>query len=174
MRRKYGKVSPPPRVSDPDMHHGTFVTHMSWCMPGSLTSGFLWSRWRGKRSWHSRCMHNLHFTYLARGPTNLKAGWMLIELVVLTLFKKNRASDASFSDACCSKYHIITLNWNYEQEHRCICVQGRMLKRTTGINNSTWVCPCCQTNHIVKGKPLWPQNILYQPKIWNTHAYFVI
>ena len=36
--------SPPPRVSDPDMHHGTCVTHMPWCKPGSLTSGFLWSR----------------------------------------------------------------------------------------------------------------------------------
>ena len=49
-----GTFSPPPRVSDPDMHHGTCVTHVPWCMPGSLTSGFLWSRWRGKRSRHSR------------------------------------------------------------------------------------------------------------------------
>ena len=24
---------PPPRVSDPDMHHGTCVTHVPWCMP---------------------------------------------------------------------------------------------------------------------------------------------
>ena len=31
-----GMFSPPPRVSDPDMHHGT------WCMQGSLPSGFLW------------------------------------------------------------------------------------------------------------------------------------
>ena len=37
-----GTFSPPPRVRDPDMHHG------SWCMPGSLTSGFLWNRRRGK------------------------------------------------------------------------------------------------------------------------------
>ena len=35
-----GTVSPPPRVSDPDMHHGTCVTHAPWCMPGSLTSVF--------------------------------------------------------------------------------------------------------------------------------------
>ena len=32
-----GTFSPPPRVNDPDMHHGTCVP---WCMPGSLTSGF--------------------------------------------------------------------------------------------------------------------------------------
>ena len=55
---KLGTFFPPPQVSDPDMHHGTCVTHVSWCMPGLLTSGFLWSRWWGKRSRHSWCMHN--------------------------------------------------------------------------------------------------------------------
>ena len=43
-----GTFSLPPWVSDPDMHDGTCVTHVPSCMPGSLTSGFLWSRWRGK------------------------------------------------------------------------------------------------------------------------------
>ena len=55
-----GTFSPPPRVTDPDMQHGC-VTHVPWCMPGSLTSGFLWSRWRGKRSQHSRRTHNPQF-----------------------------------------------------------------------------------------------------------------
>ena len=52
-----GTFSSPPWVNDPDMHHGTCVTHVPWCMPRSLTSGFLWSRMRnpqfcvtGKRS----------------------------------------------------------------------------------------------------------------------------
>ena len=53
-----GTFSPPPWVSDPDMHHGTCVTHVPWCMPGSLTSGFILSWWRGKRSRHSRRMRN--------------------------------------------------------------------------------------------------------------------
>ena len=43
-----GTFSPPLRVSDPDMHHGTCVTHVPWCMSGSLTNGFLLSRWRGE------------------------------------------------------------------------------------------------------------------------------
>ena len=43
-----GTFSPSPQVSDPDMHHGTCVTHVPWCMPGSLTSGFLWNRRRGE------------------------------------------------------------------------------------------------------------------------------
>ena len=51
-----------PRVNDPYMHHGgTCVTHVSWCMPGSLTSGFLWSRWRRKRSRYFRRMRNTPF-----------------------------------------------------------------------------------------------------------------
>ena len=43
-----GTFSPSPQVSDPDMHHGTCVTHVPWCMPGSLTSGFIWNRRRGE------------------------------------------------------------------------------------------------------------------------------
>ena len=63
-----GTFSPPPRVSDPDMHHGTCVTHVSWCKPGSLTSGFLWNRWRGKRSQHSRRMRNLQVHVPGKRP----------------------------------------------------------------------------------------------------------
>ena len=58
-----GTFSPSPRVSDPDMHHGTCVTHVPLCLPRSLTSGFVWSRWQGK---HSRNSHR-NFTYMIRG-----------------------------------------------------------------------------------------------------------
>ena len=34
---------------------------ITWCMPGSLTSGFIWSHWRGKCSRHSRRMRNPQF-----------------------------------------------------------------------------------------------------------------
>ena len=43
-----GTFSPSPQVSDPGMHHGTCVTHVPWCMPGSLTNAFLWNRRRGE------------------------------------------------------------------------------------------------------------------------------
>ena len=43
-----GTFPPSSQVSDPDMHHGTCVTHVPWCMPGSLTSGFLWNWRRGE------------------------------------------------------------------------------------------------------------------------------
>ena len=63
-----GTFFPPPRFSDPDMHHGTCVTHVPWCMPGSLTSGFLWSQWREKGSRHSRRMRNPRFCVSGKRP----------------------------------------------------------------------------------------------------------
>ena len=60
--------SPPPRDSDPVMHHGTRVTHVSWCMPGLPTSGYLRSRWREKRSRHSRRMRNPQFWVSGKRP----------------------------------------------------------------------------------------------------------
>ena len=63
-----GMFSSPQRVSAPDMHHGTCVTHVPWCMRRSLTSGFLWSRWRGKRSRHSRRMRYPQFYVAGKRP----------------------------------------------------------------------------------------------------------
>ena len=63
-----GTFSPPPWVSDPDMHHGTCVTHVPWCMSGSLTRGFLWSWWRVKRSRHSWRMRNPRFYVSGKRP----------------------------------------------------------------------------------------------------------
>ena len=66
-----GTFSLPPRVSDPDMYHGTCVTRVPWCMPGSLISGFLWSRWWGKRSQHSRRMHKPQVCVSGKRPIRL-------------------------------------------------------------------------------------------------------
>ena len=63
-----GTFFPPLRVSDPDIHHDTCVTHVPWCMPGSSTCGFLWSRWWGKRSRHSRRMHYPQFCVSGKMP----------------------------------------------------------------------------------------------------------
>ena len=63
-----GNISPPPRISDPVMHRGTCVTHVPWCIPGSLNSGFIWSSWRGKRSRHFRRMCNLQCYVSSKRP----------------------------------------------------------------------------------------------------------
>ena len=52
-------------VSDPDMHHGTCVTHVPWCMSESLTRG-------GGETVPvipGACA-TCNFTYLVRGPFN--------------------------------------------------------------------------------------------------------
>ena len=63
-----GTFSLPSHVSDPDMHHGACVTHVPWCMSGSLTSGFLWSQWRGNVPDIPGACATRNFTCLARGP----------------------------------------------------------------------------------------------------------
>ena len=63
-----GTFSPRPLDSDPDMHHGTCVTHVPWCIPGSLTSGFLWSRRQGNSSRHSKRMGNPRFYVSSKMP----------------------------------------------------------------------------------------------------------
>ena len=70
--REWRERFPPlPRVSDPDMHHGTCVTHVSWCKPWSLTRVYLWSQWRGKHSRHSRHMRNPQLYITGKRPMAL-------------------------------------------------------------------------------------------------------
>ena len=70
-----GTVSPQPWVSDPDMHYGTCVTHVPWCMPGSLTNGLFWSRWRENVPGIPRACTIRNFTYLIRGPWHISFDW---------------------------------------------------------------------------------------------------
>ena len=73
-----GLFSPPPRVSEPDMHHaGTCVTHVPWCMPESLTSGFHWSGSRVKRSLHFRRMYNTQFYVSGKRPMLCRWQWFV-------------------------------------------------------------------------------------------------
>ena len=69
MRRECRERFPRHRgVSDPDMHHGTCVMHVPWCMPRSLTSGFLWSRCRVNIPGIPGACATRGFTHLARSP----------------------------------------------------------------------------------------------------------
>ena len=84
-----GTFSPPPRVRDPDMHHGTCVTHVPWCMSGSLNSGFFWSQWRGKCSRHSRHMRNPHFYVSGKRPMALVVPVKQISLLKIPFEARN-------------------------------------------------------------------------------------
>ena len=63
-----GTFSPPPRVSDPHIHHGTCMTHVPWCRSGSLTSGFLLKSVAGKPFPASRCMRKTQFSVSSKRP----------------------------------------------------------------------------------------------------------
>ena len=52
-----------PLVSDPDMHHGTCITHVPWCMSGSLTH----DGGENVPGIPGACATR-NFTYPARGP----------------------------------------------------------------------------------------------------------
>ena len=69
---------PQPLFSDPDMHRGTCVTHVPWCILWSLTSGFLWCRWRGKRSRYSRRMRNPQFCISGKRPMPCHSSLLMI------------------------------------------------------------------------------------------------
>ena len=76
-----GTFSPPTLVSHPDMHHGTCATHVPWCIPGSLTNGFLWSRWRGKRSRRYRRMRNTQFYVSGMRPIASVPSWSSVHRI---------------------------------------------------------------------------------------------
>ena len=75
-----GTFSPPPRLSDPDMHHGTRVTHMSWSMPGSLTNVFIRIWWFGNRSQYSLRMRNPQFYVSGKRPIVAKGKQPMISI----------------------------------------------------------------------------------------------
>ena len=58
-------------VNDPDMNHGTCVTHVPWCMSGWLTRGG-----RENVPCITGACATRNFTYLARGP------WLLFTLPI--------------------------------------------------------------------------------------------
>ena len=89
-----GTFSPPPRVSDPDMLHGTCVTHVPWGISGSLTCGFLWSRRQGKKvpGIAGACAtHN--FTNLVRGPWLLTVASAVVSPISSLLLKTSTSGN---------------------------------------------------------------------------------
>ena len=77
------------------MHHGTCVTHVPWCMLESLTSGYFWSRWRGKRSRHFRCMRNPQFWVSGKRPMEMT-----------NCLQKNTPSNIVSRFSCCLERFI--------------------------------------------------------------------
>ena len=74
-----GTFSLPSRVSDPDSITARASRMCRDSMPGSLSSGFLWSWWQGKRSWHSRRKRNLQLYVSGKRPMVLWSRFALLK-----------------------------------------------------------------------------------------------
>ena len=100
-----------PLVSDPGMHHGTCVTHVPWCMSGSLTRG-------GGESVPDipgACAIR-KFAYLVRGP--LRA---MYEASFLFFWRKiprdiERGYSVGYNSYQCPKYKLLA-----QQKHCTGC-----------------------------------------------------
>ena len=102
--------SSPQRISDPDM------THVPWCMPGSLTSGFLRSLWQEKRSRHSRRMRNPVFGVSGKRPRRvivlgrwiLQGGMAKIKQFIAPMGTKTFALKIAYITNCI----VIIMSWH--------------------------------------------------------------
>ena len=117
-----GTFSLPPRVSDPDTQHDTCVTHVPWCMLGSLTSGFLWSRWRVKRSWHSWHMHNQQFYVFGKSPmvVNVVRFWWMCQYDTFQGAAVGSLSGLIFAVWLCTGSFLTEKNWTVSHASQII------------------------------------------------------
>ena len=139
-----GTFFPPPRVSDPDMHHCTCVMHVPWCMPGSLTSGFLWNRWREKRSRHSRPMCNPQFYVSGKRPIEHKPSFDKI----------NKARNVSRN-----------------QQYTYMCSQWKFGNTIEMFRYDDAFVPICPPLKILRTKAFSPQNM---PTLFDEVCHFNI
>ena len=116
-----GTFSPPPRISDTDVHHGTCVTHVPWCMPGSLTCGFLCNNVRGKRYRHSRRMRKPQFNVSCKRP-------IISALYFVLSDKYNKIQQ---------KWSIAVKLRNHECEH-IKCISRYLSSSNPYVSQLTW------------------------------------
>ena len=107
-------------VSNPIMHHGTCVTHMTRCMSGSLTCG-CWENIPGIPGAYA----TLNFRYLARGPLTCEIDYQVrIQFIFGTgsgsvrefthqnRGQRNRGWYSFIIGTCCEK----TQSWRFQSQ----------------------------------------------------------
>ena len=117
-----------PRVRDPDMHHGTCVTYVSWCMTGSLTSGFFF---REKRSFPPFPAH-------AQPATYVSGKWPISTVLYFLMFMFNYGS-------CQLHTKHLNIFWDTSQPRCNLC-------RPLWVGDNDWGIVC----QVTEGE--WCQN----------------
>ena len=123
-----GTFSPPPRLSKADMYHGTCVTHVPWCMPGSLTSG----GGENVPGILGACATR-NFTYLVRGPYKLVQRWPNLHCCLGVLL---------YALWCVDRIHVSIYWFLVTKYHFHPCCQQSYHLLTNGIvfNAMVYVC----------------------------------
>ena len=148
------------------MHHGTCVTHVPWCMPGSLISSFLWSRWWGKRSWHSRRMRNPQFYVSGKRPM---VQWMLEKQFCTDIFVNRHPRNlygvhwSIFRGIHCrmSFFFILTI---YQSLRAIVHKAQYFIWRTRFRDKVTW-----KNRYSLCLSPLWPTSMNQTTKTLSWH-----
>ena len=96
------------------IHHGTCVTRVPWCMPGSLTCGFLWSRWRENVPIIPSTCATCSFTYL-HGKRH--RGYIVYWVSSLVYSEEHTCSADQFS--CGAGEACIPMTWKCDGEQDC-------------------------------------------------------
>ena len=107
-----------PLVGDPDMHHGTCVTHVPWCMSGSLT------RDDGENvpGIPGACATR-NFAYLARGPWGPQVGSRI--LTILGITQQTKTAVTSVVSLYFIHWFTVSISisrWRHNMEIEIYCI----------------------------------------------------
>ena len=138
----------------------TCITSHAWCMPGSLTSGFLLIRWGGNVPGIPGACATRNFTYLARGPLQTFFTQMQLWYINDILFQEGQHMSSSVTipircqsasvlmmSALCGHLCSVTTNlrlaYRFSPTHtRGICEQSFCHRETTcliGLSVYMWL-----------------------------------
>ena len=139
-----GPFYPPPRFSDPDMYHGTSMTHVPWCMLGSLTV-VSFEDGVGENVPDIPCACTTrNFAYLVRGPwgNNLLVGGFARQGYSVHNWIKRKVLDILYykqQPATAGKSVALQKRLSYLLERSEFHIELFKKKRRWGVGICVWV-----------------------------------
>ena len=132
-----------PPVSDPDIQHGTCVTHVPWCISGSLTRGGV----ENVPGILGACTTR-NFTYLTKGPCSVRSkGTLRREFACLKLQILFKTMHLKISLA---KYRQLCPGLKFAKVYRRMHMQCTVDRHTDNqtterTEHRFWICDGCDT-----------------------------
>ena len=108
------------------------------CMPGSLTRGFIWNRWWGKCSRHSRRMCKMQFYVPGKRPM---VGLLFRDMARTLIFQTCKhpfKAFCIFQWFCCQIWYGVSDYSLRAYENACMASKRVLAHSDSTINNSWW------------------------------------